>query len=783
MKFCSSWIEEWLGEPVEPEALARTLTMAGLEVDKLTPAAVPLSGVVVGHVRHVAAHPNAERLKVCEVDAGGTKPLKVVCGADNVREGTFAPFAPVGAWVNGLEIGEAEIRGVVSRGMLCSAAELGLEETSEGVLDLDGSVAAGTDLVEYLKLDDTVFELDLTPNRADCFSVLGIARELAAIRGFHLEPPRQDAVAATRERRFPVQVAEPRACPRYLARVVENVDSAAETPLWMKERLRRSGVRAVHPVVDVMNYVMLELGQPLHAFDLDKLEERVEVRYARGGESIEVIGGARLELDEGSLLIADARGPVALAGIIGGAAGAVSESTQNLLVECAFFSPRAIAGRARSYGLHTEASLRFERGVDASLQRYAVERACELLERITGGEFGEVEEVATPAPAPAPIELRYDALVRRLGVEIDRNLTSKILTRLGCRMRACKGGWRCTPPSYRFDLEIEEDLIEEVGRIYGYDKIGCGESSVAVQAGEPLETVRERNDRWSDRLVERGYFEVVTYSFVDPVLLAEFDEAPALALSNALSPATSVMRTSLWPGLLKTLQHNLNRQRERVRIFETGRCFTERGERLMIAGLMYGDVHPEQWSESSRSCDFYDLKGDVESLFAENAPLPSYHRSTRRGLHPGQAADLVLGEEPIGCLGALSPSLAQRLGVAHDVFLFEIDLDALPPSGVARFEAISPYPSVRRDVSVTVPSDVGAEQIAACIRGLGMDLLREIRFFDVYEDEKIEEGKKSMALGLIFQDVSSTLNDAVCAELVDQAVAALSQSLKINLRS
>ncbi len=783
MKFCSSWVEEWLGEPVEPEALAETLTMAGLEVDKLSPAAAPLSGVVVGHVRHVAAHPNADRLKLCEVDAGGAKLLKVVCGADNVREGMFAPFAPAGAWVNGLEINKAEIRGVVSHGMLCSAAELGLEETSEGLLDLDGSVAPGTDLVEYLKLDDTVFELDLTPNRADCFSVFGVARELAAIRGFRLEHPRQDAVAAAHKRRFPVRVAEPQACLRYLARVVEHVDSAARTPLWMKERLRRSGVRAVHPVVDVMNYVMLELGQPLHAFDLDKLEEHIEVRYARSGESLEVIGGARLELDERNLLIADARGPVALAGIIGGADSAVSESTRNVLIECAFFSPRAIAGRARSHGLHTEASLRFERGVDWSLQRHAVERACELLERVTGGEFGEVEEVAASLPAARPIELRYDALVHRLGVEVDRNLASKILTCLGCRMKPCKGGWRCTPPPYRFDLEIEEDLIEEVGRIYGYDKITGGVSTAVTQSGEPLETVRERNDRWSDRLVERGYFEVVTYSFVDPDLLAEFDETPALALSNATSPAASVMRTSLWPGLLKVLQHNLNRQQGRVRVFEAGRCFTGRDERLMIAGLVYGDVRPEQWGEPSRACDFYDVKGDVECLFAENSPPPSYGRSARRGLHPGQAADVVLGGERVGCLGALNPSVAQRLGVSRDVFLFELDLDAVPPPDVVRFESISPYPSVRRDVSVTVPPGVGAEQIAACIRGLGMDLLREIVFFDVYEDEKIEEGRKSMALGLIFQDISSTLSDAVCAELVDKAVAALSQSLKINLRS
>ncbi len=787
MKFGLSWLEEWLGGRLEAGPLAEELTMAGLEVDKLS-RVTAVSGVVAGQLRRVEPHPGADRLRVCRVDAGGNQLLQVVCGAPNAREGLYAPFAPVGARLGDLEIGKAEIRGVSSHGMLCSAAELGLGEEAAGLLDLGGGVAVGTDLVEYLKLDDTVFELDLTPNRADCFSVLGLAREIAALHGDSFSLPRCRAVAPAHARRCEVRVAEPAACPRYLARVVNHVNPAARTPLWMKERLRRGGVRALHPVVDVMNYVMLELGQPLHAFDLGRIKGRIEVRRARRGERVNLIGDVPVELDAGTLLIADEQTPLALAGIMGGAASAVSAVTREVLIECAFFTPAAIMGRARSYGLRTDAALRFERGVDPTLQQYAMERACELLEEITGGEFGPVTEVAAPAKPAAAITLRHAALRRCLGVEIDRNEASKMLTRLGCRMKPCQGGWHCTPPPHRFDLAIAEDLIEEVGRLYGYDKIIAADGANPDGAGaaqtplaSPHERRRERDDAWCDRLVERGYFEVVTYSFVEPGLLAEMNEAPAPALTNAVSPATSVMRTSLWPGLLKTLLHNLNRQRERVRIFELGRCFGGRDERPVIAGLAYGNLDPEQWGSAPRACDFYDVKGDVESLLGTGAEI-AYERSAQRGLHPGRSTDILLSGRRAGCLGALDPAIAQRLGIAREVFLFELELDAVEAPAPVRVAPVSRYPSARRDVSVTAPADVSAGRILACIRGLGMDLLREIVFFDVYADERIEKGRKSIALGLIFQDFSNTLSDETCASLVDEVVAALAESLNVKLR-
>ena len=787
MKLCLSWLEEWLERPLEPRALSEKLTMAGLEVDQWGPVAAAMSGLVVGCVRHVEPHPDADRLKVCKVDGGGDSLLQVVCGAPNVREGIYVPFAAAGARIGEVKIAETEIRGVLSQGMLCSANELGLEENAAGLLEFDGEVAAGTDLIEYFHLDDVVIELDLTPNRADCFSILGLAREVAALYGEQLKMPRQNPVAPVHEQGVAVQVSEAAACPRYLARVVRNVKHDAKTPLWMKERLSRSGVNALHPVVDVMNYVMLELGQPLHSFDLDKVQDAIEVRYAKAGEKIRLIGGAEVELDRRALLIADKQGPLALAGIMGGADSAVSEKTRNVLVECAFFAREAVMGVARSYGLHTESSLRFERGVDPTLQPRAMERACELLEEIAGGECGPLVEVAVPEKPTPPIELRHKALVRRLGVEIDRNKISNMLARLECRMKPCKGGWLCTPPPHRFDLEIEEDLIEEVGRLYGYDKINADNEipaeGVSAKAYKPLDNRYERDNSLCDRLVERGYFEVVTYSFVEPGLLAMINDTPALSLSNAVSPAMSMMRVSLWPGLLKTLTYNLNRQQERVRIFELGQCFEGESEHSVIAGLAYGDVYPEQWGTPRRACDFYDLKGDVENLLIEYAAGLSYQRSKQRGLHLGCAVEIRFNDRLIGCLGALDPAVAQQLEIAGEVFLFEMRLDALDLPEVARVEPVSRYPAVRRDLSLTVPAEVSADQIQACIRGLGIDLLREALFFDVYANEKIGYDRKSITLGLIFQDISSTLSDEICGELVDKIVAALRESLKADLRS
>ena len=719
MKVCLSWLEEWLGSSLDPRMLADQLTMAGLEVDKLDTVAAAVTDVVVARVRRIESHPNADRLKICFVDDGSDKLLQVVCGAANVREGMYAPLARIGAQLGEIEIERAELRGVTSHGMLCSAQELGLDEDASGLMELDGEVAVGTNVAEYLHLNDMVLDLDLTPNRADCFSIAGVAREVAAMQGEYLKPPRQHTVSGVHSRIFPLQVREPAACPCYLARIVHNIKDTARTPLWMKERLRRSGIRALHPVVDVMNYVMMELGQPMHAFDLDRLQGHVEVRYAQDGELIELLDGSTTELQAETLLVADERAPIALAGIIGGAASAVRQGTRNVLIECAFFTPEALLGKARKYALHTEASLRFERGVDPQLQLRAMERACELLAQIVGGEFGPVNQAAEPVRPRQRIPLRYTALVKRLGVEIDHREVSKMLTCLGCRVKSCKGGWYCTPPSYRFDLDIEEDLIEEVGRLYGYDKIVAPPAVMTMRARQSSAVCHERDDLLCRRLVERGYLEVVTYSFVDPDWLAMVSDEAGLTLSNAVSPAMSVMRTSLWPGLLKTLRHNLNRQQERIRIFELGRCFSADNEYKVLAGLAYGDAYPEQWGLPRRASDFYDVKGDLESLLQMQLPVLWYERSSQRGLHPGCAAELLLDGEHLGYIGALDPAVTRRLDIRGDVFVFELKPDALPPDTAVRTQETSRYPWVRRDISVTVPADVNVAQIRACIRGAG----------------------------------------------------------------
>ena len=788
MKLCLSWLEEWLGKTLEAQALSETLTMAGLEVDQWKSVAPATTGLVVGCVREIEPHPNADRLKVCKVDTGGKALLQVVCGAPNVRVGLYAPFAPAGAALGELKIVATEIRGVLSQGMLCSAGELGLEtQPSSGLLELGSGVAAGTDLIEYLHLDDVVLELDLTPNRADCFSVLGVAREAAAIGGERLKIPRQRPAVVAHEQEFPVEVSASAACPRYLARVVRNINPDAKTPLWMQQRLLRSGIHVLHPVVDVTNYVMLELGQPLHAFDLNKLHGVITVRYAQQGEQLTLLGGRDVTLDGNTLLITDEQSPLALAGIMGGEGSAVSDKTRDVLIECACFAPAAITGVARSYGLHTESSLRFERGVDPDLQPRAMERVCELLEEIAGGECGPVVEVAAPATPAVPVTLRYDALLARLGVDIERNRVSGMLTRLGCRMKSCKGGWLCTPPSYRFDIAIEEDLIEEIARLYGYDKINAADDAFATGmsavAQQPLEGDYERNNRLSDRLIERGYFEVITYSFVEPELLAAMSDVSAPALKNAVSPAMSVMRSSLWPGLLNVLTYNLNRQRERVRIFEAGRRFTGEDEQTVIAGLAYGDVCPEQWGTPRQACDFYDLKGDIENLLVEYTADLSYRESQPRGLHPGCAAEILFKGKVVGVLGMLDPAIAQQLEIEGEVFLFEIVPDILELPAVTKAEPVSRYPSVRRDLSLTVPVEISAEQIRTCIRDLGIDLLREVLFFDVYTGGKIAYDRKSMALGLIFQDNSSTLSDEACARWVNEVVTALQESLNADLRS
>lgn len=811
------WLRQWVAiAPEDARALGERLTLAGLEVDSVSAAAPALPKVVAARVESVAAHPDAARLQLCRVDAGAGRRRRVVCGAPNVREGLCAPLALEGARIGDRAVSKTVIRGVESEGMLCSGAELGLGDHSDGLLDL-GAIEPGAELGEHLGAGDLIYDLELTPNRADCFSVIGIAREIAVLQGGALPPPETPAVAAAHENRCEVAVDAADACPRYLSRVVTGLNPAAAAPLWMRERLRRCGMRSVHPVVDVLNYVMLETGQPMHAFDRRRLSGEVRVRFANDAESLLPIGadsaddGAALALNRETLVIADESGPVAVAGVIGGAHSAVGADTRDIVIECAFFAPQAIAGRARALGLHTESSHRFERGVDPHLQQRALARATQLLLEIAGGAPGPVHEVESAPHLPqfGAIALRAAAVEKRLGVAVAGDFIAKTLHNLGCRVETAEDGWRCLPPSWRFDLHIEEDLIEEIARFHGYDNIPeqwrPGGAPFAAAADNGAARLRARNRRLDERLVEAGYYEVVTYSFIADDPAGRFNGATAPRLQNPISSELSVMRTSLWPGLLQVLARNLHRRRERVRIFERGPAFFVRdgrpGQAQMLAGLAYGALHPEQWGDdgavrrrggddgggASREgrgvCGFYDVKGDIERLLRGAGDLV-FEACEHPALHPGRAAAVLLDGARVGCLGQLSPAAERQLELpaAMPVLLFELETGRIAAPAPVACKPVSPYPSVRRDIAVVFPAAVTAAAVLRCINGLKLDCLAETVIFDVFEGGDIQSGCRSMALGLIFQDLSGTLTGGASDAWVEAVVAALRRDLDGQLR-
>ncbi len=792
MKFSERWLREWVDPPVDTAGLCEQLTMAGLEVESVTPAAPFFEGVVVGRVLSVEAHPSAGRLRCCQVDVGSDRPLSIVCGAGNVRTGLLAPTACDGARLpDGTRIRPARLRGELSEGMLCSAAELGLAEQADGLLELPDDAAVGQDIHACLGLDDHIIELSLTPNRSDCLSVGGIAREVGVLNACPVHAVDTAAVPPACEAAFPVTVAAPQACPRYLGRVIRNVNPAAATPLWMRERLRRSGLRSIHPVVDVTNYVMLELGQPMHAFDLDRLEQGIEVRLARPGESLRLLDGQVVTLDEDVLVIADASGPLAMAGIMGGAASGVGERTQNLFLESAFFSPGAIAGRARRHGLHTDSSHRFERGVDPALAHRAMARATALLLEIVGGEPGPVVDVTAGEylPVRKAVALRARRLQRLLGMEVAPQKVQDIFQRLGCAVEAVEAGWRVTPPTARFDIAIEADLIEEVARIHGYQNLPVvrPRASLAIEGGV---APRRQRHRASRLLVDRGYREAITYSFIDPELQRLFDpERAPVALSNPLSSDLAVMRTSLWPGLVQALIHNLHRQQKRVRLFEIGMKYikqhNEIKENLVVSGAVTGSLWPEQWGAAQRPVDFYDVKGDVEALLrCGGRAEPRFSaRPVHPALHPGQSAALL--DERGDChgwLGVLHPRLAQALALEQDVLVFELSSHIIGEDAIPVFRELSRFPAVRRDLAVIVAEAVPAGEVMDCVREAAGPLLRQLQLFDVYRGKGIVSGKKSIALGLTLQDFSRTLTDAEVEALLERVLAHLKDRLDATLR-
>ncbi len=793
MKFSEQWLREWVSPALATQALADQVTMAGLEVDAIEPVAAEFTDVVVAEVVAREQHPDADKLNVCQVEDGSGERVQVVCGAPNVAVGQKVPFARVGAVLPGdFKIKKAKLRGVESRGMICASSELGLEEdASPGILVLPADAPVGEGVRAYLGLDDHTIEVDLTPNRGDCLSVKGMAREVGVLNRLPVEGPAVAPVAASHDETFPVRVEDADGCPRYLGRVIKGVDVTAETPLWMVERLRRSGIRAIDPVVDVTNYVMLELGQPLHAFDRANLSEAVVVRRAREGERLVLLDGQEITLADTTLVIADERGPLAIAGVMGGEHSGVNTETRDIFLEAAHFSPLAVAGQARSYGLHTDASHRFERGVDPALAREAAERATALLIEIVGGEPGPLVEVADAARLPGDREvlLRRERLDQALDKVLESDEVGEILERLGLAVESVEAGWQARIPSWRFDLAIEEDLIEEVARIHGYNRLPVRRPQARLGL-EPDHEARTPLSRLRNQMVARGYFEAVTYSFVAPELQSTLlPESVSPTLANPISSDLSVMRASLFPGLVRALQHNLNRQQTRVRLFETGLVFRGELDGLhqvpMLGALVCGPREPEGWSGGKDKVDFFDLKGDLETLLAMGGEPEAwrFEPAEHPALHPGQCARVLYRGEEAGWIGTLHPAVRAELGLKVDAVLFEVRLEALTQGRVPAFAPLSRYPEVRRDLAFLVDAERPVQALLDTVHAQAGEWLVDVRLFDVYQGKGVAEGRKSVALGLTWQHPSRTLNDEEINHLVDAIVEESRLHLGAELRA
>ncbi|WP_318434629.1 phenylalanine--tRNA ligase subunit beta [Photobacterium leiognathi] len=794
MKFSESWLREWVNPAVNSEELAHQITMAGLEVDGVEAVAGEFTGVKVGQVVECAQHPDADKLRVTKVDVGAEELLDIVCGASNCRQGIKVAVATVGAVLPGdFKIKKAKLRGQPSHGMLCSFTELGIDVESDGIMELAEDAVLGTDFREFLGLDDVTIDVDLTANRADCLSIAGLAREVGVLNRAEVTEPQFEIVAPTAADTISIDVKAPAACPRYLGRIIRNVNVQAETPLWMQEKLRRCGTRSIDPIVDITNYVLLEMGQPMHAFDLAKIDGGIVVRMAEQGEKLTLLDGNEAELNDNTLVIADNKQALAIAGIFGGEFSGVNTETKDVLLECAFFAPDAIRGRARSYGLHTDSSHRFERGVDATLQTKAMERATALIIEICGGEVAPIVEAESEADLPkaATIELRRTKLDRLLGHSIASEEVVEILTRLGCDVETTDAGWKAVAPAWRFDMAIEEDLVEEVGRIYGYNNIP-NQSPVAAlsmnlhkEANLPLKRVR-------DLLVDRGYQEAITYSFVEPeqqkLIVPEIEP---LILPFPISAEMSAMRLSLWTGLLNTVVFNQKRQQPRVRLFEAGLRFipeesAENGMRqeMMLAGVIAGNRSDEHWDIATNTVDFFDLKGDLEAVLelTANEAAFSFKAAKHPALHPGQSAAIVVDGKEVGFIGTVHPELERKFGLNGRTIVFEIEWAAINTRMLPEAVVVSKFPANRRDIAVVVSEDVAAGDVVDACRANGGELLTDVNLFDVYTGKGVEEGNKSLAIALTLQSAERTLEEADIASAVEAIVAALAEKFGASLR-
>jgi phenylalanyl-tRNA synthetase beta chain len=782
MQFSEQWLRSMVNPALDTAQLGHALTMAGLEVEELTAVAPAFNRIVVAEILEASKHPDADRLQVCKVNVGG-EILQIVCGAANARAGLKAPCALVGAELPGISIKQAKVRGVESFGMMCSAKELGIASEANGILELPANAPVGQDIRDYLDLNDHTYTLKLTPNRADCLSILGIARDVVAMTGAPMQAPAIQAAAVASQQTRGVTVTAADACPAYYGRVVEGVNAQAATPDWMIRRLERSGIRSISALVDITNYVLLELGQPLHAFDLDLLQGDIQVRFAQAGEKLLLLNDSEISLKADDLVIADGSGPVALAGIMGGKPSSVSDATQAIFLESAFFTPDTIAGKARRLGLSTDSSYRFERGVDFGHSLQALERASALVLEICGGKAGAITTSASQLPERKQVTLRYARLISVLGIDISAAQVGQLLTQLGFAYSETDGVFTVSAPSFRFDIAREEDLIEEVARLHGYEHIPAL-TPVASQAMLAAPETQRHPDHLRDVMVQQGYQEVITYSFVDAAWERDlYANQQAITLKNPIASNLSVMRSGLWGGLLDTLSYNLNRQQTRAQLFEVGSRYQRQAqaysETLTLSGLCYGHALPEQWGSAARQFDFYDAKAHVEALFAQAVRfVPEQHPA----LHPGQTARIYAGEQAVGWLGKLHPQWQQQYQLNQACFLFEIDVKAIQLSQVPAYQEVSKFLPVRRDLAMVVEQNISAQDMINAIIAEKIPQLQTVKLFDVYQGKGVPENKKSLAFLVLMQDTGKTMVDEEVDTIVAQILKNWSSNFSATLR-
>ncbi|OIQ92789.1 phenylalanine--tRNA ligase beta subunit [mine drainage metagenome] len=784
MQFSENWLRSLVNTDLDSDALGHALTMAGLEVEDSQPVAALFSKVVVARIISAEKHPDADRLQVCKVDVGQAEPLQIVCGASNARAGLIAPCALVGAELPGFSIKQAKVRGIESFGMMCSAKELGISAEATGLLELDNNAVVGQDIRQHLDLDDYLLTLKLTPNRSDCLSLTGIARDVAAITGATTDFEAIPVVNVEMPQVKQVAVTEAPACPRYCGRLISGVNAKATTPDWMVKRLERSGLRSISAVVDITNYVLLALGQPMHAFDAAKLNGDIQVRFAKALEPLVLLNDQIVELKADDLVIADASGAIALAGIMGGKSTAVGDETTDVFLESAFFVPSVIAGKARRLGLSTDSSYRFERGVDFGNTRNALEFATSLIKQICGGVVGEVTEVVGSLPARNPVQLRLSRLVSVLGIPFTQEAVAQLLTQLGFTYAVANEVFSVNPPSYRFDVAIEEDLIEEVARLHGYDHIPATPPVATLNMLVVPETKRNLN-ALRDVLVAVGYQEIVTYSFVDESwerdLLGNLNP---IKLKNPIASNLSVMRTGLWGGLLDTLTYNLNRKQERAFLFEVGAVYEPQvgayTETTRVSGLAYGSAKPEQWSDDGADIDFFEVKAHVDALIGCAA---TYEKAEHTALHPGQCARISINGKAIGWLGKLHPKWQQHYSLTKSTYLFELDADAILNKPLPVYREISKFLPVRRDLAVVVDEKIAVQMLFSAIKKANIPLITEVALFDLYQGKGIEENKKSLALSVLMHDTQKTLTDSDADAAITILLKLLQNDFNATLRN